>query len=351
MSKLRLSIKKIFSNSYAIFIAKKAGFYLIVIFIALTFSFFIPRMMAGNPVDLLLRPSPNAAQTDQSWQDWNRTKHIMLEYFGLNKSLSDQYIEFWVNMFQFDLGTSYSSFPKPVSELIVPPLIFSFILVVPVLFVSFFIGNFLGARAAYLKGRLNDIVYYLLVFLQSAPFYWLALILLSIFVFQLHWFPKPDPGGVTPEIVDVTSMRYFLDLLAHYILPFLVLVVTFTGGWATGMRAMTLYEMESEYILYAEQLGFRSKTLRSYVQRNAILPQFTGLNLRLNELIGATLIMEYIFEWPGIGSFFLTAVIMRDYPLVIATTIVTLVVVVIGNFLVDITYGFVDPRIRAGYGG
>jgi peptide/nickel transport system permease protein len=114
---------------------------------------------------------------------------------------------------------------------------------------------------------------------------------------------------------------------------------------------MTLYELDAGYILYAKQLGFRKNKLMSYASRNAILPQFTGLNVNLNNLIGMTMIIEMVFRWDGVGLLALNAVRSRDYFLILGTFLITMVVVIIGNFLVDIAYGFLDPRIRTGREG
>ncbi|MFX0063196.1 MAG: ABC transporter permease [Candidatus Hermodarchaeota archaeon] len=344
ISRLRMVI----SNHYLHFVLKKGAFYLVVIFAALTLAFLIPRMMPGDPVSRMIRPSPiNPLQAEE----FEAIKRIILSYFGLAKPLHEQYIDFWVHLLNFDLGYSFSYWPKPVIEILMPRLMFTMVLVVPVLFISFFVGNWIGSLAAFRKGkgRLSDLLYQISILSQSAPFYWIALILYVILVADLGIFPVY--GWLPPEMIPGFRLEVFIQALRYYTLPFLVLLITFSGGWATGMRAMILYEMDAEYMLYAKHLGFIERTLRMYAQRNAILPQLTGLNLRFGDLIGATVVIEAIFGWPGLGNLALQAVLMQDFPLLIGTTIVTLVVVVFGNFLVDITYGFIDPRIRTGHSG
>ncbi|MHA2243840.1 MAG: ABC transporter permease [Candidatus Hodarchaeales archaeon] len=342
-------LKGIISHSYSRFVLKKAIFYLIVIFIALTFVFAIPRFMPGDPATRLLRPPP-AGQDPQRLALFTEIKQNMMAYWGLDKPLLDQFIDFWGNMLQFDLGTSYTYYPRTVVEVVLPRLIYTLVLVVPVLFISFFLGNWIGGRAAFLKGRANDIAYLFSIIFANTPFYWLGIIIFVYFVTGDNIFLS-HPGGMSTNITRELSLEFFIDTLRHYAPPFLTLIIVMTGGWATGMRAMTLYEKESEYLLYAKQMGFRTRTIRKYAQRNAILPQFTGLNLRLNELIGMTIIVENIFLWPGVGWVAGLAVSNQDYPLVIGTFLVTLIVVIFGNFLVDITYGFLDPRIKTGHGG
>jgi peptide/nickel transport system permease protein len=342
-------LKGFLTHSYSRFVLKKAIFYLIVVFIALTCVFAIPRFMPGDPATRLLRPPPTGTDP-QRLALYNEIKQNMIAYFGLDKPLHEQFIDFWIHMFQFDLGSSYTYYPTSVIEIVLPRLIYTLVLVLPVLFISFFLGNWIGGRAAFLKGRLNDFVYLLSIIAANAPFYWLGLIVFIYFVTGDNIFLS-HPGGLSPDISRGFTWEFFIDTLRHYAPAFITLIIVTTGGWATGMRAMTLYEKESEYLLYAKQMGFKTRTMRKYAQRNAILPQFTGLNLRLNELIGMTVIVENIFLWPGIGWVAGLAVTNQDYPLVIATFLVTLVVVIIGNFLVDITYGFLDPRIKTGHGG
>ncbi len=347
------------THSYTRFAFKKGIFYLIVIFIALSFSFAIPRFMPGDPATRMLRPPPIGADPE-SLAQYREIKQRMLEYYGLNESLGDQFVEFWIHMFEIDLGTSYVYYPTPVLNTMLPRVVLTLLLVLPSLFISFFIGNWIGGRSAFLKGRLNDLVYYACVLAQSAPFYWVGLIVFVLFVTGNNQFFLSHPGGMSPEMFPPNTLtelftqrgvEFLIDFIRHYLAPFLTLTIVATGGWATGMRAMTLYEKEAEYLLYAEQMGFKTQTLRQYAQRNAILPQITGLNLRLNELIGSSIIIEAIFQYPGVGSLAGLAIGNQDYPLVIGTFLITLVVVVIGNFIVDIAYGFIDPRIKTGHRG
>jgi peptide/nickel transport system permease protein len=175
------------------------------------------------------------------------------------------------------------------------------------------------------------------------------MVLLFLLAVNVRLFPTG--GTFSPRFMPSLNLASFIDASRHYALPFLTLLIITTGAWATGMRSMTLYELDSGYILYARQLGFRNKKLVSYAKRNAILPQFTGLNINLNNLIGMTMIIEIVFRWDGLGSLTLDAVLARDYFMMLGTFLVTMVVVILGNFLVDLAYAFLDPRIRAGREG
>jgi peptide/nickel transport system permease protein len=336
---------RLLKHPFARFVVKKVVFYLIVAFIALNIVFFIPRLMPGNPVDQMIPPGiPQAGMI--------RIRESLTEYFGFDRPLHEQYISFWANLLlRGDMGTvTLERFRyHPVAAVVMSKLPYTLVLVVPVLLISFFVGNWIGARAAYMKGKRGEAVYFTSVFASQLPFYWFGIVLLYLLAFKAGIFPMG--GTFTPGRIPGMNLETFIDALRHYALPFLTLLIITTGGWATGMRAMTLYELDSGYILYAKQLGFRGKRLMSYAKRNAILPQFTGLNINLNNLIGMTMIIEIVFGWKGLGLLAFDAIFARDYMTMLGTFMVTMIVVIVGNFLVDLAYAFIDPRIRAGQGG
>ena len=333
-------MKRLFAHPFIRFVGKKAVFYLIVAFIALTFIFFIPRLMPGNPVDRMIPPGT----TDLGRL---RLRAELERYFGLDKPLYAQYVDFWANLLRGNLGID--RYFRPVANVVMEKLPFTLVLVFPVLIIGFFVGNWIGARAAFTKGKRSEAFYFTSVFASQMPFYWFALVVVFLLAVNITIFPTS--GTFSPRFMPGLNLASFVDASRHYVLPFLTLLIITTGGWASGMRSMTLYELDSGYILYAKQLGFRNKKLASYARRNAILPQFTGLNINLNNLIGMTMIIEIVFRWDGIGLLAYQAVLSQDYAMILGTFLVTMVVVILGNFLVDLAYAFLDPRIRTGRGG
>jgi peptide/nickel transport system permease protein len=336
----KVRVSRILTHPFTKFITKKAVFYLIVAFIALTFIFLIPRLMPGSPVDRLIPPGT----TDLGRL---RLKAELERYFGLDKPLFEQYIDFWANLLRGNLGININF--RSVATVVMEKLPFTLVLVVPVLLIGFFVGNWIGARAAYTKGKKSEAFYFTSVFASQMPFYWFAMVLLFLLAVNIRLFPTS--GTFSPRVIPGFNFPSLADAARHYMLPFLTLLIITTGGWASGMRSMTLYELDSGYILYGRQLGFRDKKLSSYARRNAILPQFTGLNINLNNLIGMTMIIEIVFRWDGIGLLAYQAVLSQDYALILGTFLITMVVVILGNFIVDIAYAFLDPRIRTGREG
>jgi peptide/nickel transport system permease protein len=384
-------VKRLFTHPFIRFIGKKAVFYLIVAFIALTFIFLIPRLMPGSPIDRMIPPGTTDAGR-------LRLKAELERYFGLNKPLHEQYVDFWANLLTGNLGIDRNF--RPVATVVMEKLPFTLVLVIPVLLIGFFVGNWIGARAAYMKGKRSDAFYFTSVFASQMPFFWFALVMVFLLAVDVSNLVKlaalgiivgvivglflltvisgtaklimsgiigsmiillfvlavtagvfPTSGTFSPRLIPSLNLATFVDASRHYVLPFLTLLIITTGGWATGMRSMTLYELDSGYILYGKQLGFRNKKLAAYARRNAILPQFTGLNINLNNLIGMTMIIEIVFRWDGIGLLAYQAVLSQDYAMILGTFLITMVVVILGNFLVDITYALLDPRIRTGREG
>ncbi len=335
--------KKAKENRYLRFVIRKFFFYIIILFVALSITWLIPRLIPGDPLNFLFR---NTGTGNVEWL--NRRKAELREFYGLDLPLHEQYINFWINILQFDLGYSFEEVKITVIDRITPGFYMTIILVIPVLILGFFLGNYVGGKAATSEGPLSKLIYYIGVSLQSTPYYWTAL---SIMIF---FFILDDSSGLHfyPAKWEILSIDYLLKkplvFLNHYIIPFIVMLLFTAGGWSTGMRAMMLYEMDSPYLMYSKQLGFKKGLIESYARRNAILPQVTGLNLRLNELIGATLIVEYVLRYPGLGRILIESAQARNYPLIIGSFAVIILITVIGNFVIDILYGFIDPRIRSG---
>ncbi|HDZ17243.1 hypothetical protein LCGC14_0775090 [marine sediment metagenome] len=333
------TIKKIISNSFLHMAIKKAIFYFVVFFIAISIAFLMPRLVPGNPLEYIyLRPGNTSPEA------WARYIERLEEYLGLNYPLHIQYLNFLRSFFlEFDLGQSILYSMEPVSEIVFTALPFTLMLIIPVIIISFFFGNWIGARTGYTESKKDKASYYTLLVLSTAPFFWMGYVFVDVFVLELNWFPW---GRSIPNWAwDWAVISTIFD---HYWLPFVVLLVTTFGIWATGARSLMVLEKAEDYLSYGRKLGFRDKTLRKYAYRNSMLPQFTGINLVFNGLIGATMITEIIFRFPGLGLLMFNAFRNNDYALIIGTFMITLIVVVVGNFLIDMCYGILDPRIRVG---
>ena len=349
-------------SPFAIFFLKKTAFFFVTLLVALSIIFIVPRMMPSSPVDMMVArvglggsyssmgSTTGGAAGSAGSSALELMRKIYTEKFGLNESLPVQYVHFWRRFLTMDYGISYWRYPRTVLELVILALPWTLVLVIPVQVFSFFAGNWLGSRSAYYGGKLDKIVYIVGVYLYQSPYYWFSLLLVFTLGVNLKWFPIYGAYSVK-WAYPVLSPGWVLDATWHYALPFLSLVGSAIGGQSVAMRAMTLYELGANYQEYGRQLGFREEKLRKYAQRNAILPIFTWIPLDLSSLIGQTLLVEVVFGYPGLGSLMFNGVLNMDYPLIEATFIVTILIVLLGNFICDLLYGRLDPRIASGYIG
>jgi peptide/nickel transport system permease protein len=177
------------------------------------------------------------------------------------------------------------------------------------------------------------------------PAFGMAIILMVIFAVGLGWFPTS--GGYGFDLIPNYSWKFIWSVIVHYQLPFWSIVIITIGGQAIGMRSMSIYELNADYVKYSRFMGVKDRKIIGYVFRNAMLPQITGLALSIGTMIGGALVAEIIFSYPGLGSTILTAVLGQDYPLISATTLIVTIMLLTANFLIEILYGVLDPRIKA----
>jgi peptide/nickel transport system permease protein len=183
------------------------------------------------------------------------------------------------------------------------------------------------------------------IFVSSLPAFGMAIILLVIFGVGLKWFPTS--GGYGFDLIPNFSWQFIWSVIVHYQLPFWSIVLIAIGGQAIGMRAMSIYELNADYVKYSRFMGIKDSKIVGYVFRNAMLPQVTGLALSIGTMVFGALVAEIIFSYPGLGSTILSAVLGQDYPLVSATTLIITLMLLVANFVIEILYGIIDPRIKA----
>ncbi|MBP1703999.1 MAG: transporter permease protein [Chloroflexi bacterium] len=199
--------------------------------------------------------------------------------------------------------------------------------------------------AAYLKGGYDKALMPLSIFVSGLPAFGMAIILLVIFGIILKWLPTS--GGYGFDMIPNFSWAFIWSVIIHYQLPFWSIVLIAIGGWAIGMRSMSIYELNADYVKYSRFMGIKDSKIVRYVFRNAMLPQITGLALAIGTMVGGALVAEIIFSYPGLGTTLLSAIMGQDYPMISAATLIITIMVLIANFTLEILYGFIDPRIKA----
>lgn len=264
-----------------------------------------------------------------------------------SKPIYMEYIDYWINLVQGDLGTSLF-FDKPVVNILVNAFPWTLFVVSVSLVLVFGIGITLGAFLAYTDNKRIDVgISTIATFLNSVPYYVLAFVLVYVAGYQSNWFPAGGrlPSGVEPGFTS----EFLLGAVHHAILPIISIVVTAFGFRALAMRSNSLQVLGSDYLRAAKVRGLsRNRIALEYVGRNAVLPLYTELMIAIGALMGGSIIIETIFEYQGLGWYFYMAINSRDYPLMMGAFIVIGATVTLGLFIADLTYGFIDPRASTG---
>ena len=324
--------------------ARKFGFYLVALWAALTLNFFIPRLMPGNPVDTLMaKLQQRGGAADPSV----RRSYELLLGTDTGETLVSQYFSYLANMAGGDLGISVSVFPTDVSTVIAEALPWTIVLVGIATLLSFLLGVGLGTLVGWRRGSWLDSLVPATTVLAAVPYFWLALILVAVFASALKWFPLN--GGYDVILDPGWNGGFIASAVYHGTLPALTIVVSSVGGWLLGMRNMMVSTVSEDYVLTARAKGLRDRRIMTrYAARNAVLPSVAGFAISLGFVVSGSIITEQVFSYPGIGSRLLLAVENNDYALMQGIFLVITVAVLGANLVVDLLYGLIDPRTRAG---
>jgi peptide/nickel transport system permease protein len=321
------------------YILRRLGFYLVAFWVSITLNFFLPRFMPGDPVSRMVARLQGQIRPDQI--------EALRESFGLSDApLWEQYLRYLGQIFTGNMGFSISRFPTPVTDVIASVLGWTLLLGFVSLIIAVVIGNVLGILAAWRRGGILDsVVPPVLIFIGSFPYFWLAMGLLYLFGVTLQAFPLRHAYevGTVPEF----SLAFLGDVAYHLILPATSIVLVSVGGWMLGMRNTMIATNAEDYIVMAEAKGLRAnRVMMQYAARNALLPSVTAFGMSLGFVVGGALLTEVVFAYPGVGYTLLSAVQNLDYPLMQGLFLTITTAVLIANFLVDIVYVRLDPRVR-----
>lgn len=329
-------------KGYQKYFLNKLAWFSITFVCAFLLNFILPRLMPGDPVaaivSRLAQGMSNATGVQAIYQQY-------ADLFGTNRPIYVQFLIYVKNVVRGDFGFSFSQYPRPVADVLASSIWWTIALQFPAIIVGWLIGNTLGALAAYLKGGFDKVLMPISIFISNFPAFGMAVILLVIFGVNLKWFPTS--GGYGYDLIPSFTWSFLWSVIVHYQLPFWSIVLIVIGGQAIGMRSMAIYELNADYVKYSRFMGIKDRKIISYVFRNAMLPQITGLALSIGTMIGGALVAEIIFSYPGLGFTLLNGVMGQDYPLISAATLIITVMVLSANFIVEILYGIIDPRIKA----
>ena len=319
-------------------IAERLGFLVLTVWIVTTVTFLLFRLMPGDPTLAYLSPTFN-----------EETRRALLASFGLDKPLWQQYLIYMGNLLQGDLGTSFLQ-RVPVSQLLGDALPNTIILTLVSLCCAYAFGIIAGAYLAFARGKgVEGFAIPAALATRSAPEFWLGMLLLAGFAFQLGWFPTGGavaPGSSLGGVWERLGSGMFWH---HLALPALTLTLYLQGLPLLLMRATMLEVMGDEFITMARMKGLsRWSIVMRHAARNALLPVVTAFALGLGASVGGNVVVETVFAWPGVGRVLVQAVQGADYPVAQGAFILISVVLATMNMVADLAYAFLDPRVSVG---
>jgi peptide/nickel transport system permease protein len=329
--------------SYLKHLLERFAIFVVTVFISVTIVFFVPRFVPGDPLGAVFI---NLASIGGSLG----ATDLIEEYkrlFGLDRSLWEQYVRFLRELLRGNLGYSISSFPSEVSTLLTAALPWTIGLLTMTTIISWVLGSVFGAVVGWRggKSRFFQALVPVALVLYTTPYYILAIIL--IFLFAFHWRIFPLSGAYSVRLSPELSLNFALNVLRHATLPALSIILVSLGWWFLSMRSLVTSLKGEDYILYAEAMGLPDRRiLWGYAFRNALLPQATGLAISLGHIVGGALITEVIFAYPGIGWLIYNAIKSLDFPVIQGGVLLIIFSVALANFMIDVVYPLIDPRIR-----
>lgn len=320
------------------YIARRLVLMVLSILTVVTILFFLFRMVPGGPMAAIMSPrmSPEAQQR-------------VIEEFGLNEPLWKQYLLYMQNVLQLDFGQSFY-YGQSVTGLIADRFINTMSLMLTAFLISYTIGVYLGAQLGWLRGTVKERAGMLLVLLiRSTPVFWTGMIVLYLFAFQLDMFPLGGMRSVTASYSGPIDKLLHPDFLYHLALPVFTLCTYYTGLPLLLMRNNLLEILSEDYIDTARAKGLSNRRiLFHHAARNAVLPVVTAFAIAIGFAVGGQVLIETVFSWPGLGREMVKASLRSDYPVAQGAFTLLSVIVITMNFVADLAYTYLDPRVRLG---
>jgi peptide/nickel transport system permease protein len=323
------------------YILRRLGFYLAALAVAIAINFFLPRLLPGDPATIILGTSAGKLSPDSI--------NVVRAALGLSDApLTQQFVTYLSHLIKGDFGISYTYYPAPVTKVIGTGLIWTLLLGSVSLTFSFILGNLIGIIGSWRRGGLIDsILPPVLILIGSFPAFFLALALLYFFGVELNLLPIGHAYNTRLHLGF--TLPFIKSVLQHMVLPATTSVLLSIGGWALGMRNVMVGVLSDDYVTMAEAKGLKQRRIMfKYAARNALLPGVTGFGIALGAVLSGQILIETVFSYPGLGFLLINAVNGRDYPLMQGLFMIITVAILGANFLVDILYTRLDPRVRAG---
>src|SRR4051812_14886294 len=321
----------------------RLGFYVFATWVALTITFLLPRLMPGDPIGGILQHlSPAQIQSNpgiiQTYRDL---------LGGGDQSIWSAYWEYLHRVVTLDFGISTSNYPTSVSEVVARTLPYSIVLVGIAFAIAFLLGTTIGMIAAWRRGGGIDSVFVpVFMALGAFPAYFTGLLVVYFLGLKLGWFPLSH--AYDSDATPGANWHFISSAFRHGVLPALVIVLAYAGGWVLNMRTVMINTISEDYVAMAHAKGLRDRRVMTrYAARNAILPPLNGFAAQFATAVGGVIFIEFVFSYPGAGLTLQQAALGADYPLTQALLLVFAVCVIAANFVMDILNFVLDPRVRA----
>ncbi len=323
------------------FVLRRLGFFVVTLWAAVSLNFVIPRLMPGNPVQALEAAHPHLDP---------QAIHALTVLLGggYQGSLVSQYFTYWGRVLSFNFGISITtSFGTSVTTMVLHALPWTIGLVGVTTILAFIVGTLIGLVSAWRRGSwLDNALPPIFIITSAFPYFWVGLILIYVFAIRLGIFPQQ---GAYNFLNDTPGWNgtYVVDVFEHAVLPGLTILLTAIGGWILTMRNNVITVMAEDYVRTARAKGLKPwRIMWAYVGRNAILPNLTGFAMSLGFVVSGAIVVEYVFNYPGLGTLLLTAVQGLDYPLMQALFLLITVAVMLSVLAADVVTVIIDPRTR-----
>jgi peptide/nickel transport system permease protein len=325
------------------YVARRFGVFLLIVWVAATVNFLIPRLSPANPVRERLLQA-----VSQGGANIGAMEELVKSYearFGLDQPLWIQYLRYLGDLVRLDFGVSITRFPTPVMEMILNALPWSIGLVTVSTLLAFTFGSLFGALLAWPRSpRFLQALVPPFLTLSAIPYYLLGLVLIYLLAFSLKWLPLG--GGYAIGSSPRLDPAFLLEVLWHSILPALSVVLAGMGFWALSMRAMMVTVLGEDYVTLAEAKGLSDRRIfLRYAVRNAILPQTTALALALGHVVSGSTLVEVVFGYPGVGSLLFQSIRQFDYTVIYGIVFLVIVAIGLATFILDLLLPRIDPRI------
>jgi len=327
------------------YFARKFGFFLATLWAVVTLNFLIPRLQPGDPAEIMVK---RLAGKDAAL-DPAQVKAMRAMLGTPDGSLLSQYVSYLGDLVHGNFGLSYTYYPYKVTDVIGQAFWWTIVLVTITQVLSFVGGVVLGAYAAWRRNTRFDSVTTLgSTFLGTLQPFWIGLLLLYVFGYSLGWFPT---SGGYEESTPGFNFPFIQEAVSHSFLPAVALLIVTPIGWILGMRNTMIMNLGEDYIRLAKAKGLPDRHVAlKYAARNAMLPSVTGFALALGGVLGGAILVETVFDYPGLGRLMGEAVANKDYPLLQTLMLLTTTGVLVANLAADLLYGVLDPRARRAEG-